>query len=105
MGFFAASAVYSWSACPASLPNILHLLLKNAKALLVYNPSNSRCEMLFIRLILGALFFGTVIGIVLAVLLASNYREQTLLFLHSMKPNFLNFVRKFKIIFRSQPTV
>jgi len=41
----------------------------------------------------------------LAVLLASNYREQTLLFLHSMKPNFLNFVRKFKIIFRSQPTV
>jgi|PlaIllAssembly_1097288.scaffolds.fasta_scaffold02160_6 hypothetical protein len=61
--------------------------------------------MLFIRVILGALFFGTVIGIVLAVLLASNYREQTLLFLRSMQSNFLNFARKFKIIFRSQQAV
>jgi hypothetical protein len=61
--------------------------------------------MLFIRLILGALFFGAVIGIVLAVLLASNYREQALLFLHSMKSNFLNLVRKLQIIFRSQQTV
>jgi len=61
--------------------------------------------MLFIRVILGALFLGTVIGIVLAVLLASNYREQALLFLNSMKYNFFNFIRKFKIIFQSQQTV
>jgi hypothetical protein len=93
------------SVYPAKLLNTLHLLLKNATGLFIRKPNSSWCEMLFIRVILGALFLGTVIGIVLAVLLASNYREQALLFLNSMKYNFFNFIRKFKIIFQSQQTV
>jgi uncharacterized integral membrane protein len=82
----------------------LHLLLKNAKALLTRNPNISRCEMLFIRVILGALFLGTVIGIVFAVLLASNHREQTLHFLAATKATALNFFRKLHSIFQSRQT-
>jgi hypothetical protein len=56
--------------------------------------------MFFLRVILGALFLATVIGIVLAVLLASNYREQALLFFNALKSGSLHFIRKRQMLFR-----
>jgi hypothetical protein len=56
--------------------------------------------MLLIRFILGALFLGAFIGMVLAVLLASNHREQTFLFLNSLRLHWFNFTRKFRRLFR-----
>jgi len=61
--------------------------------------------MIFLRFILGVLFLGTVIGIVFAVLLASNHREQTLHFLAATKATALNFFRKLHGIFRPRQTV
>jgi hypothetical protein len=57
--------------------------------------------MLFIRFILGALFLGAFIGMVLAVLLASNYREQTLLFIDSLGRHCCNFTRNLGRLLRA----
>jgi len=62
------------------------------------NPKSSLIEMIFLRIILGALFLRAVFGIVFAVLLASNYREQTLLFLNALRANVLKCLSKFKLI-------